>query len=269
MSEDTNDTKTVNNVNVKIPEFIIQDPRLWFAQLEIYFRCRRTKGQDNMFDIVATNIPPAVVCEVSELIYNPPKDNPYDAIKSMIIKRLASSEDQNLRKLLAGIELGDRTPSQLLRHMSSMTSEATNNETLIRELWLQALPRHLCTPLSVVDKDTPLTKLAELADQVHESCNSRVISQVQSTPPDLLQELTAIRDQYQKLSLQVATLTRSRSNVRNNVKGRQRSPSLRSKSNEHDGLCWYHRRYGVNARRCTIPCSFHQINDSGNARSNQ
>lgn len=260
----------VNTLAVKVPEFISQDPRLWFAQLELYFKGRRITRQDSKYTTAAMNLPPHVSLEVSELIYHPPSENPYDALKAAVLERLASSEEQNLRKLLSGVQIGDRTPTQLLRHMRNLTNENKVHEVLVRELWLQALPQHLRTPLSVVDKETPLNKLAELADQVHQSCSGHNVCQVQSKPVELLEELAALRQQFQQLSTQVAALTTASSSQRS-YRRRSRSRPRKSSVNrrEDDGVCYYHRRFGNKARRCTHPCTFQPTQTSGNASSNQ
>ena len=46
-----------------------------------------------------------------------PEHLPYDRLKAVFLKRTTTSDEVRLQQLLAGVELGDRTPSQLLRHM--------------------------------------------------------------------------------------------------------------------------------------------------------
>ena len=74
--------------------------------------------------------------------------------------------------LLSGIDMGDRTPSQLLRHMTQLMGKRTLNEPILKELWLQNLPPDMRTVPAVVHKDTALENLAQLADQIHASYGS-------------------------------------------------------------------------------------------------
>ncbi|KAH6931351.1 hypothetical protein HPB50_023916 [Hyalomma asiaticum] len=63
-------------------------------------------------------------------------------LKQLLISRLTPSEPQRLQQLLHDTELGDRTPSQWLRHMRQLlhTADATTTDAdsrLLRELFLQ------------------------------------------------------------------------------------------------------------------------------------
>ena len=257
-----------NAILLKLPEFGTRDPRVWFAQVEIIFESRNISNQRTMYNHLVGNLPDFVASEVSDLIFQRPEKDPYDVLKSAILSRLSATDDENIRKLLAGQQLGDRTPSQLLRHMQSLSSTTAINERLLRERWLQNLPQNLRVTLAVIDKDTSLTKLAELADQVHQ--NYSPMHQPHS--PAVVQtieqsDLQQMREQLAQLTLQVSALTtrnprqRSRSNSRGGF--RQRSPS-------RQGVCYYHRRFGANARRCTRPCTFYPTQSSpGNLPAHQ
>ncbi|KAH6920811.1 hypothetical protein HPB50_028200 [Hyalomma asiaticum] len=98
------------------------------------------------------------------------EENAYTTLKQLLISRLTPSEPQRLEQLLHDTELGDRTPSQLLRHMRQLlhTADATTTDAdsrLLRELFLQRLPVNVRMILASA-ADKRLSELAELADSV-------------------------------------------------------------------------------------------------------
>jgi len=52
-----------------------------------------------------------------EIVENPPEKDKYSHLKNLLINRFTDSEEKRLRQLLAGIELNDRKPSELLREI--------------------------------------------------------------------------------------------------------------------------------------------------------
>ncbi|KAH6922356.1 hypothetical protein HPB50_013396 [Hyalomma asiaticum] len=92
--------------------------------------------------------------------------NAYTTLKQLLISRLTPSEPQRLHHS----ELGDRTPSQLLRHFRQLlhTAGATTTDAdsrLLRELFLQRLSVNVRMVLASA-ADKRLSQLAEIADSV-------------------------------------------------------------------------------------------------------
>lgn len=72
------------------------------------------------------------------------------------LKRTTATDVARLRLLLSGIELGDRSPFQLLRHMRSLVASSILDNLIL-------------IPANTTADDLPLNKLAELTDNMHES----------------------------------------------------------------------------------------------------
>ncbi|GFY05368.1 retrovirus-related Pol polyprotein from transposon opus [Trichonephila clavipes] len=72
--------------------------------------------------------------------------------------------------------------------------------------------------------------------------------------------MDSLARQIQELSLQVAELTRERNSSRHQrySSDRRRSHSRSRSVNRGSGICYYHRRYKEQARKCVSPCAFVQ-----------
>lgn len=257
-----------NILSIKLPSYGVHNPRLWFAQVESIFDFRRIKSQQTKYSCIVAHLPSEVAVEIADLIYDRPPLNPYDTLKSALINRTAATDEQNLRVLLAGVEMGDRTPSQLLRHMTQLQGNQTVNEAILKELWLQNLPADIRKVLSIVDKDTTMLKLAELADQVFSCYGAKASTSIQavaSTSP--CSEIETLKQQFSDLSLQLAKVTailteRPRSTSRSRSVNR-RMPFRRDTSTI---ICRYHRRFGSKARNCIKPCCYEPAQGNVQAR---
>ncbi|GFV90056.1 transposon Tf2-11 polyprotein [Trichonephila clavipes] len=128
------------------------------------------------------------------------------------------------------------------------------------------MPPHIQTVLSASSE--PLNKLAIIADKVSDvvGASSTICAATTVPPPSQSSSCSAqpTRDslarQIQELSLQVAELTRERNSSRHQrySSDRRRSHSRSRSVNRGSGICYYHRRYKKQARKCVSPCAFVQ-----------
>ena len=242
----------VSAVKLKLPPFWPADPQVWFAQVEAQFTTRGITTQKTKFDYVVASLAPEFATEVRDLILQPPETNPYDRLKEQLIKRTAASEQRRLQQLFNAEELGDRKPTQLLRRMQQLLGDkATNTDAaFMRELFLQRLPSNVRMVLASTSDTGNIEDLAQLADKVMEVAVPSVVSITTSTElQQLRQEVTDLKGMLQSLKL---TQRRSRS--------RPSSPAPCTEQSQE--LCWYHAKFGDQARKCKPPCS-----KSGNAQA--
>ena len=207
---------SVSAVTVKIPPFWPADPQVWFAQVEAQFSTRNITSQRTKFDHVVAALAPEFATEVRDLLLQPPADTPYDVLRAQLIKRTAASEQRRLRQLFTAEELGDRTPSQLLRRLQQLLGDAAGpnpDNTFLRELFLQRLPGHVRMVLAS-SGDIPLEALATLADKVMEvaspSVSSVNVAPLTSEVGQLRSEVTQLREMIAALKIAPATPTAGR-----------------------------------------------------------
>ncbi|KAL3199502.1 hypothetical protein MRX96_013828 [Rhipicephalus microplus] len=117
---------TVSSVDGKRPPFWPADPALWFIQVESQFAARRITADLTKYHYVVRSLPPTIASEIRDLLLAPPAENAYATLKETLIRRVTLSKPQRLQQLLRGTELGDRTPSQLLRHMQQLLGGTSN-----------------------------------------------------------------------------------------------------------------------------------------------
>ena len=248
---------------VKLPPYWPADPLLWFAQVEAQFTTRRITQQRTMYDYVVAHLAPEFAVEVRDLILTPPADNPYEALKRELVKRTAASEQRRLQQLFTGEELGDRKPSQLLRRMQQLLGDKKPDKSFLRELFLQRLPANVRMVLASTG-DSSLDELANLADNIMEVAVP-AISSVQTPHPHLTDQLSQLREEVSSLKQMVQSISRTHTLDRRRSRSRGRSPTPNSPRDSRPSTwCWYHSKFGSNARKCSPPCSF---SSSGNGQA--
>ena len=273
MSEPEQTAITSDSVmTIILPDYGMNNPRLWFARVENVFDCRRITSQGSRYSHVVAHLPDEIASEIADLIYDRPAVNPYDTLKEALITRTAATDEQNIRTLLSGVQLGDRTPSQLLRHMTQLTGTYKPNEAFLKELWLQNLPADMRTVLSVVNKDTELDKLAQLADQVHSAYCLKPFSSIQavSSQNPILEKLDSLTHDLANMKLELNALRQDMGRRTSRSDSRSHSaPRTASPSRNRPRICRFHRQFGSAARNCKPFCTFYSTMNLGNGPAEQ
>lgn len=256
-------------VGVRVPPFWPEEPEVWFAQIEGQFILSGITNDITKFYFVIAQLDKQYAAEVKDIIVSPPATNKYDRLKSELIKRLTSSRERKIKQLLMHEELGDRKPSQFLRHLQSLAGETVSMD-LMRTIWASRLPANLQT-IVALQKDSSLEAVADLADHVQDIAPPSV-AQVSKTAAETSDAaLKAINDRLTQLARQVESLTfnqrRQPRSHNGNYKGayRNRSRSNSRPRNPPAGHphCFYHYRFGDKARKCIPPCSYNSGNGKG------
>lgn len=261
----------VHRISVKLPPFWKEKPTLWFAQAEAQFILAGITQENTKYAYIVSNLEERVAHEVEDLITNQPAEEPYTTLKRELIKRLSVSEEQRIKQILLEEELGDRKPSQFLRHLQSLASSGPVCNDLLRTIWRQRLPAYVQAILQTQPDTVTLDNLAATADKIMEvhltaipsvnaTSSSGSVDQLTLRLDQVCQQLIAVQEEIKSL--------RADSESQHNKQGRfsrsrdRRRSSSRGKLNDNN-LCWYHKKFAENANKCISPCNYQSTNSKG------
>ncbi|XP_018368250.1 PREDICTED: uncharacterized protein LOC108764483 [Trachymyrmex cornetzi] len=283
----------VSRVGMRMPEFTPADPKLWFNIIDRSFQAAGITSETTKFGYALTALGPTYTAEVRDIIMSPSAERPCEALKTELIKRLSLTQEHKTRRLLEHEEIGDRKPSQFLRHLRTLAGNVVG-DTVLRIIWLSRLPAYIQPHLVTRTADT-VDQLAEIADAIveatkapvfHVSEASRASATTGASDPASMEAWMEIKLAQMRLALQqevsdqimalrksIEAITEERPRRgRDRGRGRPRSgsrPRARSRSRGHpeSGLCWYHWRFGSNSYKCVQPCSWQP--QQGNAEASR
>ncbi|KAK3916941.1 Cobyric acid synthase [Frankliniella fusca] len=204
----------VSRISVKLPPFWRDRPTLWFSQVEAQFSLAGITQEATKYAYVVSHLDEKYANEV-DIITSPPAENPYTTLKTALIKRVSLPEDQRIKQLLIDEDIGDRKPSQYLRHLRSLAGPAFGQDKLLRTIWLQRLPINAQAILQTQPATASLDDLAEVADKivaVQPTPAPAVHAVASKAPPEQLDnQLTELRDLISSMQSELQALRSSQS----------------------------------------------------------
>ena len=265
--DENKSSKDLYRVSVKVPPFWPDKPALWFAQLEGQFALSNITTDDTKFYHVIAQLENRYAVEVEDIITKPPSTNKYEELKTQLITRLSATQEQRVRQLLSHEELGDRKPSQFLRHLKTLAG-ADVPDDFLRSLWSSRLPAHI-QAIIATQINSSLEIVAQLADKINEVTPQPRAAQVSvalpgpstSAEPSAIDMLTRRIDD---LTRQVAALSTGRTchDSRSRSRSNSRTRRWRTRSNSRSkGWCWYHSKFQNRATKCRAPCTYSAGNE--------
>lgn len=271
----TDNYSDVESLSVKIPTFWTNSPDSWFAQVEAQFTIGRVQKEERKYAYVLAALPCEVIDKIMDVIQSPPTQNMYQHLKRTIIGRLSATEEQKLNNLLFHAEMGDKNPSEFYRFLIQLGKPSENiGMNIVKNIWLKRIPKQLEIALiPVMDKN--INDVLTIADNIHREQSQlniysvhknthnntqKSMEAVPSTSSDYgnSTELDRLKTEICEIKHMLAKLsTRSRSPHRPANQNRRRSTHQnrsRSRHRETRQVCWYHTKYGYQARKCIEPC---------------
>ncbi|XP_044778418.1 uncharacterized protein LOC123327088 [Drosophila simulans] len=190
-----------------------------------------------------------IMTEVSDVLAQPSEVNKYEHLKEIIIKRFTDSPDRQLQRALLELDLGDKKPSQLLRQMTTLADGRASADAL-RVRWLSQLPQHVQRGLKLLrsatlEEESGSFVMAAGSSSAQFRGNTRECAPAAGTSvvDDLKRDIAAIKASLTLLQ-NMQPPNHSRSADRNQQQ--LRAPRV----------CFYHAKFGPNARKCSSPCAW-------------
>nr|CUU99809.1 gag pol polyprotein [Hymenolepis microstoma] len=248
MSKDTESA-----IPLQTPAFDPENSESWFMQFEMVIRLRGITKRTTWFQHLVPILPTAIVAQFAELTPMPPDNDSYDRLKQAIISRLSVPREKRLDQLFAQVELGDRTPSQLLHYMRSLAIGSPLNDEILKKLWMKCLPKFLIPSLVTSPSRDNLDNLAKEADLIYDLQDGPGINAVKApTAADsIMQRLNELAEQLQELKASRFSTSPHINRRRPTSPRRWRNPARHT-----DTVCYYHRMYGYKAKKCQPGCNY-------------
>jgi hypothetical protein len=249
----------VAHVAVKLPDFWVKDPKMWFSQAEAQFRSARITAETTMYDYILMKLPEDVVMSVRALVSaieaDPVKQEAsYTLMKEALLGSYGKTKWQMAYSLLDHPDLGDRRPSAMMAEMLALRFETTAPDSLFLALFLRRFPAAIRDHLAAANHTTS-TEMAAHADILWDARNTSSVSAVAES----LATVSA-RSASPRYSRSPDRRTRSPYNCRGGGRQPPRRPTPGRQdgraSSASDGLCCNHRRYGDKAYNCRGNCKF-------------
>ena len=195
--------------------------------------------------------------EVTIRRHETPGKNPYDHLKEMILKLTDRSKKERIRDVFQNTTRRDRTPAQLLLYMKSQLGSKHVSETVLQTLWMNRLLPSVTQIIVPMSWATPLGDLADYADLVfmHSNHDINTVQVSKPTESQPINEIKAMKEMMMDLQRQLKEMRVTKRQGR--TPSYQRRPRIPSRCRNDDAdVCWYHQRYGEQAKKCRPHCKF-------------
>ncbi|XP_055588005.1 uncharacterized protein LOC129740366 [Uranotaenia lowii] len=231
----------------------------YFLSLEFWFAASGigSAHDTRRYNIVMAQVPPEKLNDLRTIIETVPVVDKYQFIKAKLIAHFADSQQKRLQRVLSDMPLGDLRPSQLFNDMRRAAGSALSEQVLL-DLWATRLPPYI--QAAVIASQGSANEKLRIADAILESMGLRNISAIDSTAgPSNIAPVTTKEPSIASLQLEIAQLTKKFEqafSTRSRSRSRNRSRFTYRQTEPSDDVCWYHRKFGRDARICRQPCSF-------------
>ena len=247
----------VTAVSLKLPEFWVDKPRLWFTRVEAQFRLHRPAIviSATKFDHVVVKLPPSVLDAVEREIETPSSTTPYEDLKALLLSSFTPTKWQLVDELLNYPAIGDRRPLALYTAMVARLPRGEQPTLLFQGLYLARLPADIRSHLVAGTYETP-REMAEHADRLWDGARASLVAAARDLDDD--DDGPSAPSGVHKVASRPPYPTPQ---PRRRVPTPGPSPAPRSQ-------CWYHARFGPDAQKCEPPCSFQGNPRAGGRRRN-
>ena len=246
---------TINAASVKLPEFIIKNPRLWLIQAEAQFRIAHITSEETKYYHIISRLPAAVLIECEDVVVETYQKDDLNKLKQALLDRYTLSTDQRIKEVLDNIRFTQpELPSAFFRRLMATASGALPYDIILQR-FRERLPSNISNAIAPMTnnlgalfkntKQRPADEektMLEVADAIQPQSSVSAIS----TPP------------YQQVSsYQSRSTAQHSSRGKHHSATRSRSPSAK-RFQENGSWCKNHFTFREKTRTCSRPgrCTF-------------
>lgn len=253
----------------KLPPFKPAHPEFWFNLVERTFSVCAL-DDDSRFTCLMNHLHERVDL-ISDLVKSPPLTDKYATAKQIILDRVSKTRRENVRQLIYEERLGDRSPSQLWRCLRLLVNECDLPDDTLTEIWTEKLPLPVQTAISAYE-DRPNCDRLRAADRAYSALQRELRASQPGNFARTLPHATYTRGRSQKLShaapttgatkptsVKLAALPAPPPPCNNSASDPIEGSGLHPPQQEQttaDLYCYYHSKFGSQARTCRHPCSY-------------
>ncbi len=230
---------------LRIPDFYIGKPRLWFVQLEAQFNLANIFNDDSKFFHIIASLPAEVASRVDYIIENPPRVNKYFALKEALLKAYEKSSLELCTQALSMAALGDRSPSQLMSDLIDLIPRNHKSSIcpFVIALFIEKLPSDVRLGLNIENIQS-YEILAAQADAL-------MARRLKSYKIQNVQEITSDTDEDMECNHVNKHFSKKKFDDKRKFEDK-------NEKNQNGKKCWYHDKFGNDAAKCIKPCIYFQ-----------
>lgn len=238
-----------------IPTMSSNNIEAWFTSMDFWFTASGITSDKQKVATVFAALDPTVIGQLSEVIASMPQQDRFEYVKAKIIEHFADSEQRRLNRLLSELPLGDKKPSELYFEMKRVAGN-TLGEAALKGLWTKRLPE-FAQPV-VAASSGSAAEFTKIADSIIDAVVPHHVNVVESGVTNEINQLRATVEDLGKRfdRFSVRSRSRQRSVSRYRPRSTNRSARVSSPVSSGSSQCWYHQKYGTNARKCRSPCRY-------------
>ena len=228
----------LNTVAVKVPAFLPESAEAWFIQVEAQLTLKGVTSSSTKFYYCISSFNQETANQVLDLIKSPPSSDPYKALKNRLLKLFALDDYQRYEAISSLPLSGDMKPSKLMSRMLALLPLNHKPCFFLQGAFLKRLTANVRAHLIRDDFSDPIS-LAHKADEIYQSrVSSNPVYAVSSAPED---SVNAVRSSASSRPQRSAT---------------PHASSHQDSRSQSSNMCYYHRSWGSQAKKCRAPCSW-------------
>ncbi|XP_055387972.1 uncharacterized protein LOC129616363 [Condylostylus longicornis] len=254
----------IEPMHVRLPAYWPKSIGTWFKHVEASFAINRISSDLSKYNYVVAALPQDVAESIMDVLEDPPDNNLYNNLKEVLTSRHSMSLERRIKKLISDEEIGNRRPSEFFRHLKQLAgSAATPGEEFVKELWLSRLP-HVINIALISQNVQDIQTLLKTADKIWDAMQDArsVVAPIATKSEELINQnkIANLQEEIGSLKKIIAELKigdagHLKSRTRSRDRTRSRTPS-RKRFRSTGPYCYFHFRFGKNARKCVAPCKY-------------